>query len=256
MSRLSQLLRRATSGEGPSLGFGLAGQRPRASLLVIARLDGRSPRLPTYLPQGADALLVEGEVTAALGRELKALPGLPWGALLPAASAAALDPLREAGMDFLAFDPTQSEAALLLAEGLGLVALASPEASDSELRLLEALSLTALLAPPPALPLTVAGRLALQRLGALTRLPLLVPLPQTADATLLRLLRDAGAAAVVVDAALGPAALSALREAIEALPPRPRRREERGEALLPMALLPRPGAEEGEEEGRARLTLT
>jgi len=146
---------------------------------------------------------------------------------------------------------------LTLRSTLEEAARLDPEASNLPVgRLLEALSLTALLAPPPALPLTVAGRLALQRLGALTRLPLLVPLPQTADATLLRLLRDAGAAAVVVDAALGPAALSALREAIEALPPRPRRREERGEALLPMALLPRPGAEEGEEEGRARLTLT
>jgi len=246
MSRLSQLLRRATASEAPPLGFGAPAQRPRATMLVVARLSGNASRLSGRL-EGADALLVEGETTAGLRKELQALEGVPWGVLLGHASAEAIAPLREAGLDFLVFDPAQTEAAVLLVEDVALVARASTEASDTELRLLEGLPLTALLAPAPSLPLTVAARIALQRLSALTRLPLLVPVPADADATLLRLLRDAGAAAVVVDAAAGHQALAALRRTIESLPPRARRREERPEAVVPVSLLPRAGGEEVEE---------
>ncbi|MDW8008130.1 MAG: hypothetical protein RMK67_01020 [Chloroflexota bacterium] len=247
MPRLSQLLRRVSVSEGPPLGFGVAAHRPRATLLLVAQVDGNASRLPVPA-DAADALLVAGEASTGLRKELKGLDGVPWGVLLPRAEAATVASVREMGADFVAFDPAQSDAGLLLEEGLDLVALASHEASDTELRLLEALPLTALLPPQPSLPLTVAARLSLQRLSALARLPLLVPVPPQADGSLLRLLRDAGAAAVVVEGKAGADALAALRQAIESLPPRPRRREERAEPLFPVSLLPRPGGEVEEEE--------
>ncbi|HXG42103.1 MAG TPA: hypothetical protein VNL95_05185 [Dehalococcoidia bacterium] len=247
MPRLSQMLRRASVSEGPPLGFGVSAHRPRATMLLLAQVEGSASRLPTPA-DAADALLVTGETSAGLRKELKGLEGVPWGVLLPRADAAALASLREAGADFVAFDPAQSDASLLLEEGLDLVAMASHDATDTDLRLLEALPLTALLAPQPLLPLTVTARLALQRLSALARLPLLVPVPPQADGSLLRLLRDAGAAAVVVEGSAGAEALASLRRAIESLPPRPRRREERTEPLFPVSLLPRPGGEAEEEE--------
>jgi len=97
MSRLSQLLRRATASEAPPLGFGAPAQRPRATMLVVARLSGNASRLSGRL-EGADALLVEGETTAGLRKELQALEGVPWGVLLGHASAEAIAPLREAGL--------------------------------------------------------------------------------------------------------------------------------------------------------------
>jgi hypothetical protein len=253
MGRLSQLLRRVTATEAPPLGFGVTAHRPRATMLLLARVAGDASSLPGHLSKGAaDALLVEAEVAGRLAKELRDLGDLPWGALVPAAAGGGIEALREAGADFLVFDPARSEASVLLEEGMDLVAVADPEASDTDLRLLESLPLAALLAPAPSLPLTVGGRLALQRLSALSRLPLLIPVPAGADGALLRLLRDAGAAAVVVDGATGADALAALREAIEKLPPRARRREERLEPLVPSSLLPRPGGGEEEEEEALR----
>ena len=87
MPRLSQLLRRVSVSEGPPLGFGVAAHRPRATLLLVAQVDGNASRLPVPA-DAADALLVAGEASTGLRKELKGLDGVPWGVLLPRAEAA------------------------------------------------------------------------------------------------------------------------------------------------------------------------
>ncbi len=245
MSKLGQLIRRALRREPAPLGFGVGPRTTSPPMLVLAAptdLEG----VRRAVDQGAHALLLPWEQAQALAGAMKEV-SIPWGVRLPAARAALLPPLQEAGLDFLVLHPRESEAAVLLNEGLGLVAEPPPEASDTELRLLGELPLEAVLVPAPSSPLTVAQVLALRRFTFLAQLPGLAPLPSGADASYLRSLLGAGVVGVIA----APQEVQALRQLIASLPP-PRRREERREPVLPLisparAAPPPEGPEEPEE---------
>ncbi|GBD14540.1 hypothetical protein HRbin25_00418 [bacterium HR25] len=247
MSKLSQLIRKASRVEPPPLGFGAVSREATASMLLLARFPaGPGERLREAASRGVDAVLVDGEGAASAASMLKGL-SLPWGALLPEARREALGPLQEAGVDFLVFGEG-SEASLFWEEGLGLVLAAREESSDVELRLLESLPLDALWVPAPPSPLTVARQLTLRRFSGLARLPLLVEVRPPVDAAYLRGLRDAGVVGVVVDGEVAWEEIPSLRQTVQSLPARGRRREERPEPVLPAATLLRPPQPEEEEE--------
>jgi len=247
MSRLAQLIRRTLRREPAPLGFGVGPRTAPPPMLVVAMpIDGEGTR--RALDQGADALLFPWEAAQALGPALKEV-SVPWGVRLAAARADVLPPLREAGMDFLVLGPRESEARVLLGEGLGLVAEPLPEASDLDLRLLGELPLDAFLLEAPSPPLTVAQLMALRRLTYLCRLPALAIVPPEADPAYLRSLLDVG----VVAAVTAPEGVSGLRQALASLPPG-RRREERPEPIVPLlapSRAPLPAEEPQEPEESA-----
>ncbi|MCH7809968.1 MAG: hypothetical protein IH863_05240, partial [Chloroflexi bacterium] len=101
---------------------------------------------------------------------------------------------------------------------------------DTYLRLLGDLGLDALVIAAPEAPLTVERLLAVRRLSALARTPLLANAQPDIDAKSLELLRDSGVAGIVLDDA---GKLAALRKRIAALTPRGRRKESHPDAVIP-----------------------
>jgi hypothetical protein len=172
---------------------------------------------------------------------------------VPAAASETTAALKQAGIDFLAFEAEAASADVLLDSEMGYVLALADDPSDSLLRAMADFPLDALWLAEWQGPLTVRSQLELRRIYLLARTPLLVPVRADADAGDLECLRDAGVVGVAVDGReLGVwDRLPALRQAIDDLPPpRVRRREERPDAVLPVsALAPSVAEEEEEEEG-------
>jgi hypothetical protein len=95
----------------------------------------------------------------------------------------------------------------------------------------------------------------LQRISGLARKPLILPVSPQVTGGELQMLREAAVVAVAVEGDSKAAfdTLGSLRKVIDELPPRRRRREEHGEAILPrvpeaVATAPEEGEEEEEGE--------
>jgi hypothetical protein len=94
------------------------------------------------------------------------------------------------------------------------------------------LSLETLLVEAPSAPMSVGDVMALRRLAALARAPMLVRAPPAVDAGALQLLRESGAIGIVVDVS-GAGKLADLRKTIDSLPDRGRKRDDKSDALVP-----------------------
>jgi hypothetical protein len=208
------------------------------------------------MDSGLDALLLslnpEKEANEA-ARWAKAAGDLPCGVCVPSAASGTVATLKQAGVDFLAFDDESASADVLLDTEMGYVLTLSGDLSDTLLRAMADFALDALWLPDWHGPLTVRAQLELRRIYLLARAPLLVPVRADVGAGDLECLRDAGVVGVAVDGHGHNAwdQLPALRQAIDGLPPpRVRRREERPDAVLPVsARTPSSAEEEEEEEG-------
>jgi hypothetical protein len=176
---------------------------------------------------------------------------VPCGAQVMAASGTTVAALKEAGADFLAFDAEATSAEALLETEMGYVLALSGEPTDSFLRAMDAFPLDGLWLYDWQGPLTVRRQMELHRLHLLSRTPLLVPARPDIGPAELECLRDAGVVAIAVNGAEASTwqRLDDLRQAINRLPARARRREERPAALLPLGreLAPEVEEEEGEE---------
>ena len=238
VSKLSDVIRKATRAEASRrLGFGTAAApRPAPSLLCLVHLSaGDSHKVAEAVSQGADAVILDGadpgKVKDQIRKAEKSVLGVRLGGKADRSAVAAQ---HEAGADFVVLEPDSAAAEALLEDGLGVVLSLGRDLPDMTLRLLGDLSPDALLAPPPDEPLTVARSLELRRLSSLARAPLLVEVSPSSSVPYLQALREAGVAGVIIE---GRAIdkLGSLRETIESLPARGRRREERGEAMLPVS---------------------
>ena len=247
MSKLADRVRRASRVEPARLGFGAgAAPTPAPTMLCLVRLSpGDAHKAAEAATKGADAVIFDAIDAGKLKEQTQKVDRLPLGVRLAKGERAAVNAQRQAGADFVVLDPQSALAEALLVEGIGLVLGLGGETSDTVLRLLGDLPLDALLVPAPDEPLTVTRLLELRRLSTLSRTPLITDVPAPADTSHLHALREAGVAGVIIEGrALDR--LAALRLAIEAIPPRARRREERPEALLPtQAALP---AEDEDDE--------
>ena len=211
MSKLSERIQRLGRTENTSMGFVRAATKNAApGLLLLARAS--QPDNAT-VSAGADGLLLSTLPARAEGL---------WG-LHPAGASVA-------GADFIIVGPETNLATLAL-DGVGLVIEADESWPGATLRSLEMFQPDAIYLNLGDAPLSLPRLLSLRRVSALAG-PLVVEAPAAPDANTLRLLRDAGAAAIIVPAG-DRAAITALRERIDALPPRRRRKEERAEATLP-----------------------
>jgi hypothetical protein len=256
MSRLGEKIRKSMRMESAPMGFGATATRTRtpSMLLLVQGPVAKMPQRGDLSDTGVDAVLLSlgdpERETREVEKWVKESGDVPCGAQVASASGKAAAALKETGVDFLAFDAEATSAEALLATELGYVLVLSGEPSDSFLRAMEPLRLDALLVPDWRPPLTVQGQLELQRLVLLSRTPLIVPVPLDVAPGELECLRDAGVAAVAVNAADSATwdRLTTLRRAIDELPPRRRRREERAEALLPSVGKLAVHAEEEEDE--------
>lgn len=227
MSKLSDRIRRASKVTPAPMGFGPAAvQQKTASMLIIVRLAANeSGKAAEAAKNGADAIFVAGDSTKAKanGTILGLAPEKPDQKAVSAA--------RDAGIDFLVLDPAKALAEAMLDQKIGYVLTLSEPLDDVRTRLLSDLNLDAILVNSPSTPITLASLLELRRIGGLARTPLLVQVDAGIDAATLQVLRDSGAAGIVVDAA-AISKLGDLRERIAALPTAGKRKEERAEVTV------------------------
>lgn len=246
MSKLSDLIRKASRPEPAPLGFGAHAARSKtASLLVIVRLSsGDANKADEASKKGADAVIIDGGDAGKLKDAAGESSAAVLGARPDKADRKTVSALRDAGADFVILDPDSAPAEATLEEKIGFVLDHRNEVDDTALRLLGELGLDALVIPSPPERLTLAELLKLRRLAALTRVPLITPVKPDAEPGYLQALRDSGVAGVIVESsAIGK--LADLKARIESLPLRGRRREERAEPLLPAAA---PGHDEDFED--------
>lgn len=254
MSKLAERLRRALRVDAPAMGFGAATRASNPSLLLAAILPSASAETAREAAsRGADTCLVKGSEhkDQQVKQVIEALGDVPCGLHSGRVDAEVAAHLAELGVDYTVFDPEEGLATALLESKLGHVLSLPNDLSDIHLRVLEALPLDAVLLEPRDGPLTVRQQLELQRISALTRKPLILPVSPQITSGELQVLREAAVVAVAVEAD-GKGALdglAVLRKLIDDLPPRQRRREERGEAILPRIAEAPSAAPDEEEEG-------
>ncbi len=220
--------------EPAPLGFAAAAAKKAApTLLCLVRVGKNDAgKAEDAAKKGADGVIVDG-LDAGKAKDFAKKAGEAFvGAAVEHAERNAVSSLRDAGTDFAVMDIGSAMADALLEEKIGLVLSLNGDTEDTTLRLLGDLGLDALIVPGPGGRLSVQELLALRRIAALARTPLLTEVKGDADADLLQALREAGVAGVIVDASdIGK--LGSLQERIAALPPRGRKKEERADAVLP-----------------------
>lgn len=237
MSKLSDAIRRAGRPTPVPLGFGFgprAAAASHATMLSIVRLSSNEAnKAEEAAKKGADAVIIDGGDSGKVKDFAKKASNLLIGVRPQKTERDQITSLREAGADFVVLDES-GMADALLEENIGFILLAPSDTDDTRLRLLADLNLDALIPPPPDGSLTIERLLELRRVSALGRTPLLLELSSDADASRLQALRESGVAGVIIEGSqLGK--LERLRETITALPARGKRREERGEAMIPAA---------------------
>ena len=251
MSKLSDLIRRASHAEPARLGFGAGTHTRTASMLLAASIGERWERgVGEAVAAGADVLLLAGRPSEKeLPEAVSAADGRPCGRIADV-EADQLPQLHDAGIDFLILDP-QAPASVLQDEELGFVLRLAGDLSEAQLRTLGTLSLDALYVEgkddgPP----TIERQLELQRISGLARGPLFVQVRAGAEQQELLSLRDAGVIILSIDLKeRGGGALRSVRGVIDALPRRRKRRdEEPAVTLLHSVGQPEPEAEEDEDE--------
>lgn len=228
MSKLSEKIRKIGLAEPAPMGFAAVATKEKpASLLTAVRLDDPG-KAEDAASKGADIVIVDG-VSPSKAKGLDKVEAVV-GVTGEFDHAAAKD-LHKAGVDFIVLPGAAASATGLLEEKIGRVLSIELDADDTTLRLIGDLGLDALLMTAPELPLNVERLLTVRRVSALAHTALLIAVPSDIDVVSLRLIRDSGAAAVVIDDA---GELKALRERILELPARGKAKEEKREPLLPL----------------------
>lgn len=248
MSKLADLIRRATRAEPGPMGFASGPRKPPPTMLLVALVGERwAQRVGDAVTAGADAFLLTGQPSEKeLAEAVSAADGRPCG-LLASADGEQPSRLRQAGLDFLVLEP-QAPASALMDEKLTLLLHLRDELTDTQLRTLDALPLHAVYVERESAALTIWRQMELQRISGLARRPLMLQAQLDAQQQDLLSLREAGVALATVDLRERGAAdaLRRLRGVIDALPRRRAlRRGERPEVTLPRAV---GQAEEEEEE--------
>lgn len=240
MSKIADKIKRATRIESAPIGFGaIVATRKEPTLLVAINAPaGNAQLVSESVAQGADTVIigpVEGKIDGkTLADAVKAAGEAACGLWL--SGAAAYDDItqaKEAGADYVVVS-VDAQAPALLQEGIGYVLAVSDDLPDTTLRALESMSFEGLLVKHTG-GLTLRRHLELRRLAGLTRVPTFLQVDGDLPGKALESLREAGTIAIVVDGSGkdAPSRVAALRQAINDLPARRRRREDHMDASLP-----------------------
>ncbi len=236
MSKLADLIRRAVRTEPAPIGFATAARKTPPSMTLAAIVSEHwSQGVRDAIAAGADAVLLSGRPNDKDTKDAVAAAGdKPCGVTLGESSTSQLG---EAGVDFIVVEP-DTPASALLDQTLGFVFHLRGDLTDIQLRTLDPLPLDAILLEREGTPTTILRRMELQRITALARTALFLPVPPETEQPDLLTLRDAGVAIIAVELKERNAidAIKRLRGVIDALPrPRPRRRDERPSVSIPGA---------------------
>ena len=222
MSKLADKIRSATRSQPQQVGFGAA--RPSgAATLVLAGIARDAREAADLIGKGADVALIGSFDSPAAKNGAGDAKNAVLGARIAGKAADEAQVYREAGYDFVVFDPDRASASTLLDEKVGYVMLLPAGLSDLEIRAIDLFRLDAIDVGDLSGALTVRRQIDLQRVTAVTRKPLMAGVPKDIAPAELRALRDSGVAVVAVAAA----GVEQLRKTIDALPPRPNRRDDR-----------------------------
>lgn len=222
MSKLADKIRNATRSQPQQVGFGAA--RPSgAPTLVLAAIARDAREAAVAIGKGADVALIGSFDSPAAKNGTGDAKDAVLGARIAGKAVDEAQAYREAGYDFVVFDPDRAAAATLLDEKVGYVMLLPDGLSDLEIRALDLFRLDAIDIGDLNGALTVRRQIDLQRVAAVTRKPLMAGVPKDIAAAELRALRDAGVAVIAVPAA----GVEQLRRTIDALPQRSSRRDDR-----------------------------
>ena len=245
MSKLAEKIRRATRLQTTSLGFGAA-RSSSESTMVLAALTADPAAVADLARRGADAVIVDLSRSSGAPPKPAATDAVVVGAFIGAKAEGESAACKEAGYDFVVFDPDTAAAAALQEESIGYVLVLPQDLSDADVRTLEGLQLDAIDVGPIDRALTVRRQLDLRRVFGMTRKPMMARLRADVSGAELQALRDTNVVIIATDSA---DAVDRLRKTIDALPPRRRRKEseERPTPLVPHAAMG-PGEEEEEEE--------
>lgn len=247
MSQLQKMIARIARPDGPAMGFGRAvREKPRAMLVGVLAADASAAR--RLLEAGADLAIACATGASAVRGVIEGLAGkgTTVGAWVSALDAAGAEALRGAGCDFVisTLDGTAAEA--VDSEKMGIVVAVDGGLDDSTLRALAPLGLDGLFFERTPGGMTLAGQLELVRLSSFSGTPLLVTASPDATVSELRVLRDSGAAVVVLPESATSEQVTALSARLrEVPPPRKAKREGHDMALVPSVSA---GAEHEHEE--------
>lgn len=236
MSKLADKIRKASRLEQAAIGFGTAKATREPTMVLVA--TARDGALAEQLrAKGADAVIVGASDAAAPatapGGGADAITGGWIGASGDAKA------LKSGGYDFVIFDPDKTPSTAVLEESIGYVLALPADIGELELRAIEGFQLDAIHVGAVEAALTVRKQIDLRRIFGLTHKPLMAAVPASIDVAQLQALRDTNVIAVLASSADD---VAKLRAAIDALPPRSRRKDED----RPTPLVPRAGG--GEEE--------
>ncbi|MCY3639047.1 MAG: hypothetical protein OXG80_08125 [Chloroflexi bacterium] len=228
MSRLTDLLDK-TQTSSPGIGFAASRQAAATpDIAVIGRVSATELADDSALADSpADALIVTLDASdgSAASRVGDALSDRLWGARVGSASADHATALKDAGCDFIVFDPEGTAAAVLNDDALGkviAVGFDEPEFDEDEARAIRTLDIDcALLTPTDGLlPLTVQKLLIIQKMRGIVRKRAIVNVPAETGKSELETLRNAGVAAIAVSLAEVGEDIQRIRDDIANLPRR------------------------------------
>jgi predicted Fe-Mo cluster-binding NifX family protein len=232
LSKLADKIKKAMRVGAQPIGFGAAKPEPQPTM-VLAATARSAADAAELVKRGADVVLVGAAGAPASVDGVAAAAGV-LGAWIGGTREDEAKAFREAGYDFVVFDPDSAAATALLDDQVGYVISVPADLSDTEVRTLEGFNLDAVYVGKIDGALTVRRQMELRRLFSMTRKPLMATVSGSIGAAELQALRDANVAVVVAES---PGEVEALRRTIDALPPRARRRdtEDRPAPLVPHA---------------------
>lgn len=235
MSKLADKIRNVTRLQAQPLGFG-AGRGKVEPTMVLAAAARDAAAAADLARKGADVVILGSAGSPVAASAAKDVKDVIAGAWVAGAADHEATAYREAGFDFLVFDPDRAAATALLEENIGYVMTLPADLNETETRTLEAFDLDAIYVGAIEGQLTVRRQIGLRRLQAMTRKPLMATVGKGVSAAELQALRDTN---VVVVLAASADAVEHLRKTIDALPPRSRRKD--GDDR-PVPLVPRTAA--------------
>ncbi len=233
------------------MGFGARSrEQPRAMLLGV--LAGNGAEAKAGFEAGADVAIIRASSGSAAAKEAKGAASGESNERVLGAWLAEIDDssgaeLAEAGCDFAVGTLEGTLATAVDSERMGQVLVAGNSMEDTTLRALGSLGLDAMLVEHGKGAMSLADQLQLVRLASFTATPLLVTVAGKAPVAELRVLRDSGAACVLLGAGSSAAEITALSDRLRAVPARKARREGGDIALVP-SLVAAAGANHEEED--------
>ncbi len=244
MTKLADAIRRSQHVEAAPMGFGAA--KPAAKpTIMVGTLGPSTAALDAAKAAEADVALIDARGSSLSKAEAEKAAaeasGVIIGAILDSVDATQAKDLKEAGIDFLVFNPDTTPAAALLDDDFGYVLALASEPEEAFLRSIEPLSLDSVFLEHMPSSLTVAAQLKISRINILSHKTLTFRVEPDVSPDELRSLRAVGVRLVLVSGEAD--AVRQVKDRVLDLPPAKTEKQDR-----PIISLPRGQANTDEED--------